>query len=69
MSVIHSASSRYLYFDSTAESNSDSGRAVRAGVFLPHQCREMMARHGLRALPQSGQWYPLQAWLDLLAEI
>ncbi|SFQ81245.1 hypothetical protein [Hymenobacter arizonensis] len=69
MSVLLPAAGRYISFDPLAEINGDSVRAVLTGVFLPHQCREMMGRHGLPALPRPGQWYPMQAWLNLLAEI
>ncbi|NVO32279.1 hypothetical protein [Hymenobacter lapidiphilus] len=59
---------RYVSFDPAAEINGDSVRAVLAGLFLPHQGRDLLIRHGLPAPPVPGQWYPMQAWLNILAE-
>lgn len=62
------APGRYLSFDPTAEINGDSVGAVVAGIFVPALGQELLARQGLPATPQPGQWYPMQAWLNLLAE-
>lgn len=60
---------RYVSFDPEAEINGDSVRAVVSGMFVPMLGQQLLTRHGLPAAPLPGQWYAMQAWLNLLAEV
>lgn len=56
-------------FDHDATINGESIGAVLAAFQIPQQARNLLVRHGLPAEPVAGQWYSMQAWLDVLAEV
>lgn len=60
---------RYVSPDPTAEINGTSLRVALAAFQMTQQARNMLSRHGLPEEPEASRWYPLQAWLDVLADI
>lgn len=59
----------YISFDPVAEVNGDTLQAVLHAFQVRHHAQLLLRQHGLPAAPQAGSWYPLQAWLDLLADV
>jgi hypothetical protein len=59
----------YHSFDPAATINGESIGSVLAAFQMPQQARELLERHGLPAAPVAGNWYPMQRWLDVLAEL
>jgi len=59
----------YRSFDPSARINGDSIRTVLDTFQLKQQAQEILTQHGLPAEPAPGQWYPWQAWLDVLAHL
>ena len=49
--------------------NGESLQSLVAVFALPAQAHAVLVRHGLPTAPQAGHWYPLRAWLDVLAEV
>ncbi|WP_139921528.1 hypothetical protein [Hymenobacter sp. DG01] len=60
---------RYISPDPAAEINGTSLRVALAAFQIEQQARSILVRHGLPEEPQAGSWYPLQAWLDVLADM
>lgn len=56
-------------FDPQAEINGESIRSVLSAFQVLQQGRKLLEHHGLPTEPQAGQWYPMQAWLDVLADL
>jgi len=59
----------YISFDSAAKVNGDTLLAIPAAFSVSATAEVLLRLHGLPAQPKAGQWYPLQAWLNLLAQI
>lgn len=58
-----------VYVDPAAEINGDSIRVVLASFPNREQAHQLLQSHGLPAEPQPDAWYPLRAWLDVLADL
>lgn len=59
----------YLSFDPAALINGASVRSVLAGLRLLGRGPELLLRHGLPESPTPGQWYSMQAWLNVLRDV
>lgn len=59
----------YLSFDPAAEVNGETLQAIPATFNVAATAQRLLRLHGLPAHPQAGHWYPLQSWLNLLAEV
>ena len=62
-------SSTHLAFDPEAEINGETIRVMLAAFQLPRHGENIMRKHGLPAEPELGNWYPMQAWLNVLNEL
>ncbi|WP_070742380.1 hypothetical protein [Hymenobacter coccineus] len=59
----------YLAFEASSEVNGATIQLVLAACLVPHIGTQLLTKHGLPAQPQAEEWYPLQAWLDVLADL
>ncbi|WP_345226776.1 hypothetical protein [Hymenobacter koreensis] len=59
----------YISFDPAAEVNGDTLQALLEAFQVRYHAQHLLRQHGLPAAPKVGNWYPLQAWLDLLADV
>lgn len=59
----------YPSFDPMAEINGETIRVMLAAFQLPRHGEHIMRKHGLPAEPTLGNWYSMQAWLNVLGEL
>lgn len=59
----------YVSPDPHATITGETLQAVFAAFRLPQQAHQLFSKHSLPTLPQPWQHYPLQFWLDLLADV
>jgi hypothetical protein len=59
----------YLAFDASSEVNGATIQLVLAACYIPEVGALLLTKHGLPAQPQAEDWYPLQAWLNVLADL
>lgn len=59
----------YVSFDPHATITGETLQAVFAAFQSPQQAHQLFRQHSLPTLPQPWQTYPLQFWLNLLADV
>ncbi|MGI4874293.1 MAG: hypothetical protein ACRYFX_24315 [Janthinobacterium lividum] len=59
----------YQAFDAATEVNGATIQLVLTAYDVPPIGTLLLTKHGLPARPQAQRWYPLQAWLNVLADL
>jgi hypothetical protein len=59
----------YIAFDPLGLVNGETLQAVNIAFHVPGHAHRLLREHGLPSLPEAGEWYPLQGWLNLLGEL